>query len=384
MRLLLQPEHASQETRHFDATAAALTHYGEWFGAYPYDHVTVIDPAFQSGSRGMEYPTLFTAGTRWLVRPDTGDPEGVTVHECGHQFWYGIVGSNEFENAWLDEGVNTFSTARVMDGSFRPTFESGRFFGGFIPWVYRDIVLDRITDGDRMPSYRRTAKSDVPATPSWRYDPPGGGNITYAKTALWLHTLENIVGWPRLQRGLSLFFVRHAFTHPTPDDFFHDVSEGAGADLTWYFDQVFRTSNVLDYGVEQFASRAASTHGFVERQGKRVAVSGEDQPRTYETQLVVRRYGEVVLPVDVLVRFADGQEAREHWDGRDRWRQYRWSRPVRAVSASVDPEHRLVLDVNYTNNTWTLQPANHAAAHKWLVRWWIWAQDAVLTWMALV
>ena len=37
MRLLLQPEHAGQESRHFDATAAALKYYGEWFGAYPYD-----------------------------------------------------------------------------------------------------------------------------------------------------------------------------------------------------------------------------------------------------------------------------------------------------------------------------------------------------------
>jgi hypothetical protein len=141
---------------------------------------------------------------------------------------------------------------------------------------------------------------------------------------------------------------------------------------------------VLDYGIEAFSSRAAATRGFVERNGRRTLASGDDQPRAYETQLVVRRYGEAVLPVDVLVRFEDGQEAHERWDGRDRWRMYRWSRPVRAVSAAVDPRHVLVLDVNYTNNTWTLHPATHAAAHKWLTRWAIWAQDAVLTWMSLV
>ena len=70
----------------------------------------------------MEYPTLFTAGSRWLTPRSTLDPEGVTVHECGHQFWYGIVGNNEFEDAWLDEGVNTFSTARVLDETFSPGF----------------------------------------------------------------------------------------------------------------------------------------------------------------------------------------------------------------------------------------------------------------------
>ena len=105
MRLLLQPEHAGQEERHFAATAAALKHYGEWFGAYPYGHITIVDPAFQSGSDGMEYPTLFT-GRRALARAArrVADAGAVTIHEAGHQWWYGMVGSNEFEHAWMDEG----------------------------------------------------------------------------------------------------------------------------------------------------------------------------------------------------------------------------------------------------------------------------------------
>jgi hypothetical protein len=52
----------------------------------------------------MEYPTLITAGTSWLQPPRTEDPEDVTVHEAGHQFWYGIVATNEFENAWMTKG----------------------------------------------------------------------------------------------------------------------------------------------------------------------------------------------------------------------------------------------------------------------------------------
>ena len=67
MRLLLQPEHRGQEERHFAATRAALRYYGEWFGPYPYGHITIVDPAWQSGVDGMEYPTLFTAGTSWLA-----------------------------------------------------------------------------------------------------------------------------------------------------------------------------------------------------------------------------------------------------------------------------------------------------------------------------
>ena len=120
MRLLLQPEHAAQAERHFDATRETLTHYGEWFGAYPYGHITIVDPAYQSDADGMEYPTLFTAGTRWLVAPRGLTPESVTIHEAGHQWWYGMVGSNEFEDAWMDEGLNTFSTARVEGVAYDP------------------------------------------------------------------------------------------------------------------------------------------------------------------------------------------------------------------------------------------------------------------------
>ena len=75
MRLLLQPEHEAQADRHFAATRAALKYYGEWFGAYPYGHITIVDPAWQSDAGGMEYPTLFTAGTRWLA-PARGDAAG--------------------------------------------------------------------------------------------------------------------------------------------------------------------------------------------------------------------------------------------------------------------------------------------------------------------
>ena len=73
----------------------------------------------------------------------------MTVHECGHQFWYGVVGNNEFEHAWLDEGLNTFSTARVMDETFSPGFNSIRLFGDFIPWVFYDLPQTRETSGDR-------------------------------------------------------------------------------------------------------------------------------------------------------------------------------------------------------------------------------------------
>ena len=384
MRLLLQPEHEEQAARHFAATRAALQYYGQWYGPYPYGHITIVDPAWQSGAGGMEYPTLFTAGTKWLAPEGSGSPEGVTVHEAGHQFWYGLVGNNEFEHAWMDEGLNTFSTARVLARRSRPDYVTLRFFGGFVPWVLRDIPLER-TDHDGLASYRSAAESDAQATLSWRYDPATRGTITYSKTAVWMHTLERLIGWPRLQRGMSLFFARHVFTHPTPDDFFKAVNEGAGQDLTWFFDEVYRGSNVVDYGIQRFSSEPASMSGWVERDGRRAYVNAEHAtPARYVTGLVVRRYGEAIMPVDLIVSFADGQQVRERWDGRERWKAYRWERPARATWAQVDPERVLLLDVNYTNNTWTLQPEAARAARKWTAAWFVWLQDALLTWASLV
>ena len=372
IRLLLQPEHASQAERHFEATRAALRYYGEWYGAYPYGHITVIDPAWQSGAGGMEYPTLFTAGTRWLAPERATQPESVTVHEAGHQFWYGIVATNEFEHAWMDEGLNTFTQARVMAEHFYPHYYAKRYFGGFVPWVFRDLPLTRDVDGNRMTAFRPVAEHDAQATPTFKYWPGSASAITYNKTALWLHTLERMLGWNTLQRILSTYFSRYAFTHPKPEDFFAVVNEVSGRDLTWFFDQVYRGSNVFDYAVDTFRSERPRIGGRLDDN----AATG-DQP--YRTTVVVRRLGEGLFPVDVRVRFADGQERRWNWDGQDRWKAFEVESPVRAVSAQVDPERVLLLDVNYTNNSATLTPAAGRAAQKWSLAWLLWLQDHLLT-----
>jgi hypothetical protein len=364
MRLLLQREHAAQADRHFDATRTTLKYYGEWFGAYPYGHITIVDPAYQSGAGGMEYPTLFTAGTRWLAPPGVTTPEGVTVHEAGHQFWYGMVANNEFDDAWMDEGLNTYSTARAVAEDYTPNYLALRYFGGFVPHVVRDITLSRETEGNRLAGYRHDAKTDVPSTPSFRYFPSTGGSITYNKTALWLNTMERWLGWPTMQRILSAYFTQWKFRHPTPDDFFQVANEVSGHDLGWFFDQVYRSADVFDYGVQDLTS----------------ARDGEQ----YRTNVVVRRYGEAIFPVDVEIAFRNGDRITERWEGKDRWKLYTYDRPSQALSVHVDPNRVLLLDVNATNNSKTLEPRGGTAATKWSLTWMVWLQECLLSWAALV
>ncbi|MEE8128726.1 MAG: M1 family metallopeptidase [Vicinamibacterales bacterium] len=380
LRLLLQPEHASQAARHFEATRHTLKHYGEWYGAYPYDHLTIVDPAWQSGSGGMEYPTLFTAGARWLAPAAVSTPEGVTIHEAGHQFWYGAVGNNEFEHAWLDEGLNTFSTARVLETTFTPHHRSTRFFGRFVPWVFRDIPWSRAVDGNRLTGYRRDARMDAQATPTYLYWPGTAGSISYNKTALWLHTLERHLGWPVLQRGMAAFYDRWRFDHPSPDDFFEAITTASGDDLSWFFDQVHGTANVFDYGIQALTSRRMSGRGFFDAAADEAPVfSDESSDGRFETTVVVRRYGEGVFPVDVVTEFADGEHVSERWDGEARWTAFTYEREARATRAVVDPERVLLLDVNYTNNSRTLAPKANEAAMKWSLTWLVWLQDVLLT-----
>jgi hypothetical protein len=388
MRLLLQPEHAAQANRHFEATRTTLRFYGEWFGAYPYPNITIVDPAWQSGTGGMEYPTLFTAGTRWLSPSGVSDPEGVTVHEAGHQFWYGIVGNNEFDHAWLDEGLNTYSTARAIDANplLKTNFYARRYFGGFVPFVFPDIALSREVSGNGLSDYRRAARSDAPSTPSYRYFPGWDTAValSYCKTALWLNTLERYLGWPTMQRIMSTFFERWKFRHPAPQDFFAVVNEVSGRDMTWFFDQAYRSSNLFDYGVQTVQSQRIPGPGFRDRNGSPTFESGLGHGSRVRSTVVVRRFGEAIFPVDVLVSFGNGEQVRERWDGRDRWTSFVYERDVAVNAVVVDPDRILLLDIDRTNNSYRASPSSAAAAQKWTLKWMVWLQDALATYLFFI
>ena len=383
MRLLLQPEHAGQADRHFAATAAALRYYGEWFGRYPYGHITIVDPAFQSDSGGMEYPTLFTGGSRWWAPRQSNDPEAVVVHEAGHQFWYGIVANNETERGWLDEGFNEFADSRVQWEAFQPNYLAQRFFGGFVPWQFTDIALKRATDTNWMNSYRRAGDRDTLSTPTFRLWPGTHQNLSYHKTALMLHTLERRLGWDTMRKVMATFFDRWKFRHPHPEDFFATLNEVTQQDFTWFFDQVYRSSNLFDYDIERFTSEPIKSRGLMDSPAG-PAFQEKTVEGMFRTTVVVRRLQAGQFPVDVLVTFSNGEQARESWDGLVRWQQYTFDRPVKAVSVAIDPERVLLLDTNSTNNSRAIEPATEAAATKWSLRWMVWMQDLLMTYAFFV
>lgn len=239
-----------------------------------------------------------------------------------------------------------------------------RFFGGFVPWTIPGVTLTRAIDGNRLPGYRENAEADAQATPTFHFWPGTSSFITYNKTALWLHTLERLVGWPVLQRGMAAYFERWKFRHPQPRDFFAAVEEAAGRDLDWFFDEVYQGSNEFDYGIRSLVSTRSGAN--------------------YRTTVVVRRFGEAIFPIDVVTTFRDGQTSRERWDGRDRRIIYTYEGLAEALSAQVDPDRVLLLDVNYTNNSMTLRPRAPEASLKWSLKWLVWLQELLVTYAFFV
>jgi hypothetical protein len=386
IRLLVQPEHEHLADRYIEATKIALRSYGAWGAPYPYAQVTVVDPAWVSASGGMEYPTLFTGGAGLHAPAVLQSPEGVTIHECGHQFWYGLVGSNEFEEAWLDEGFNEYHEQKAAQLALGPVGWARRYFGPAslarglrAPWpvVAPGVWIGR-GEGE-LAGLRRAGESDAMARRGWDYASREAYVLnSYGKPALSLQTLEGLVGDDTMTRILRTYARRWRFAHPTSEDFIAVVNEVTGRDYRWYFEQTWFSSGLCDYAVDVRNDPPRQREGFQEGPGREMVTvpgPGDDAPAgAFDAEVTLRRLGEVRLPVEVLVEFADGRTARETWDGQYRWVRFRYP-GAKVVRATVDPDRKIALDVNPGNNSWN-EDAGVArrAALKWAARWMFWLQ----------
>jgi len=382
--LLLQPYHKMFKDRYIEATKNALRYYGEWYGAYPYPQVTCVDPAYRSGSGGMEYPTLFTGGAYWLTPIELRSPEGVTIHECGHGWWYGIIGNNEFEDAWMDEGFTSYSTPKVMEKAYGPYYFSRRFLQIF-PIVFKRFSYK--PGWGSISDYRPFAKLDNMSRLAWEFmDGTSYSTNSYDKGALTMWTLENYLGSELSAKVFKTYFQRWKFRHPRPQDFIDVVEEVTGQDMSWFFDQIVYGSNELDYAIERISSSpVAKKEGYFDEEGERTFITGEEEGEKeekeeviYQSNVIVRRLGEVVFPVEVLVTFENGEQEKKVWDGEYRWVRYTFKKPSRLQSAEVDPDHKIFLDINYTNNSKAMNPRK-LPAYKWAFRWMFWLQHLLET-----
>lgn len=307
IRALVQKEHAAQGQRHLEAAKTALSYFDQWYGTYPYKTLTLVDAI--GGANGMEYPTLITCGTVYQLPAWFRTLEGVTIHEFGHQFWYGMVGSNEFEESWLDEGINSYTEMSIMEAAY-----GAGNFADFAGFPISDPEVQRL-------SYTKSQTPCTINTYSWQFLTKGAyGVCSYSKPATMLKTLENRLGLETMRKILRTYFDRWKFKHPTSADFMAVVEEVSNQDLDWFFDQYVNDDVQVDYSISALT----------------------------EKSFTVTKKGEGWMPTTIQVHYANGEKKLLAWEGRDSERTFTFQEPIREVY--LDPFNHNWLELNRLDN----------------------------------
>lgn len=237
----------------------------EHFGPYPYPHFSIA----QGGDGGMEYPNLtLITGKRRL-----GSLVGTSVHESVHNWYYGLLASDEGSHPWMDEGFTEYASSEVMRHLF-PGSQEGRVHADAM-----DAYLQLAASGEHEPmslhaDHFRTNR--------------GYSSTAYSKGEFFLDQLGGVIGDSTLHRGLLHYYRTCRFKHPDPVDVRRTMEKVSGLQLDWYFDEWINTTRTLDHAIRE------------------VRVSGDS------AWITVERVGEMLMPVDVLVMDGERTERMYH------------------------------------------------------------------------
>ncbi len=324
LRCLYPPGGEAAAAREMETAVRGLDLLGARWGAYPYDTLTLVHPpATAREAGGMEYPTLVTTGGPWWG-PFAGArfAELVTIHELGHQWFQGLLASNEREHPFLDEGLTTFAEMDAMDELAPPGSSASLVLGlplATEPW-HRALGAA---------ASRRTRI----AQPARAFASGGDfGALVYGRTATILRTLDRVHDGA-VRRALGVYARRHRFGHPTPEDLLRVVREEVGDDAATVLSAALFEQGSIDVSLESVTWREG-------REGTEVDVT-------------LARAGALVLPVDVDVFDASGTAHRARWDGRGARSTLTVRLPSPPRFVLVDPEHRLLLDDDLLDGAWS-------------------------------
>ncbi len=340
--------------RERDTMRFAIPHFRDLYGKYPYETLTVVHPietAREAG--GMEYPTLITTGGPWHGPPFVRELELVTIHEFGHQYFYGLLASNEAKWPFLDEGVNSYAEARAL-GTWLGTRSIADISG---------LQVDGSTI--RVFTSRMHAKVQPVAQPAHTFvSGRAYGGLVYGRTATLLETLGRVYGDDKITAAMRVYTSRFRMRHPEPEDLLGVIGETFGEPVKALSRAALFDQATIDYLVVDVASaRRAKPAGLFDRNGKRETDTGTNED-AYEGYALVEARGTLGFPVDVVFVADDAHETRVRIGGalephgRLLRVPYTGSRPLRGVV--IDPGHTLLLDDDFTNNHALVAAAPHA------------------------
>lgn len=329
LRSLHPPGHEANGARALEVAAFGLDHYGERYGAYPYETLTIVHPpegAEEAG--GMEYPTLITTGGPfWVSHSPARAFDGLVLHELAHQWFYGLVASDEHAWPFLDEGLTTFVTGRALEALHpgEPVL-SGTGLG--------------VGAWDRA-SGKRARHRQAVASPAGSYATGSDyASAVYARAATLLRSIDGAYDGAAT-RAVERYARQHRWAHPTPRELLEAVRVEGGDEASEQLRLGLFERAHLDYEVVAVASRPIDDG--------------------HEVEVLLRRAGQLSLPVEVELRLEDGQRLRERWDGREPFLRLRRRTSAPLLGAVVDPDRLLPVDDDRTNDARSLAPSGFGA-----------------------
>ena len=238
-------------------------YYSLWNGDYPYNQVTAVDGTISAGG-GMEYPNVTVIGS-------SGSPEElevVIVHEVGHNWFYGLMGSNERTHAWMDEGLNTLNEIRYMETKYPKNEHLSDQFGT----IAEKIHLGHLSHRDMNDlSYSVSAGFGVDQPielESPDYSQINYGTVVYSKTGLVFTYLKDYLGQEEFDRVMHVYFDEWHYKHPQPEDLRAVFERETKKDLSWFFDEIIPTVKQIDHKLCKVKTEGSETKVTVKNVGQ--------------------------------------------------------------------------------------------------------------------
>ncbi len=233
----------------------AVEFYSKKVGEYPWPQATAVHSALSAGG-GMEYPMITVIGNS----SSGEDLDNVITHEVGHNWFYGILASNERVHPFMDEGLNSYYESRYMR----------QYYGAYAPielpkFLYDPAKMGPITETGYL-FLARDHKDTPPDSHSDDFTELGYGLLVYMKTAMCMDWLEQSVGTEKMDEAMQDYFRQWQFKHPYPADLkaafaAHDIA------ADWFFDAM-QTQKRADYALKQVKKSDDGTWALtIERKG---------------------------------------------------------------------------------------------------------------------
>jgi hypothetical protein len=323
---LFTPQNAALWENAIEYMNDGTYYYSLWNGDYPYDQVTAVDGTISAGG-GMEYPNVTVIGNA----SSKEELEVVIVHEVGHNWFYGILGSNERVHGWMDEGMNTLNEMRYVQTKYP---NNTRFSDMILNGRFHLEDLDHHDSGDITYTSLASLGLDQPIeTHSDQFTSINYGGIMYQKTGLVFFYLKDYLGEEKFNSTMSAYFEAWKFKHPQPEDMRKIMEKTSGKDLSWLFEDLIQTTNHVDYKLKNVGI------------GKQGAVVN------------VKNVGQVNGPIEVNV-YAMDKLVETHWlePGQT---SVTLKTPYKEIQKVIIDESKDIPELNRNNNTWRANALLH-------------------------